>query len=375
MRAMFTHDASLQVLVWTLGGHLKAFLGFWPHLVLQARKGAGKSTLLQGLGRLTGMTTFGGQSLGTEFRILTSISHTVHPIAWEELSSRGMVIIEKAVSMLQEAYTATVTRRNADMVPYLICAPVLLAGEDVPVKSLIGKLVRVDLSGRKNELLPDNLPPFPLKEWCQFLARQRREEVKDIHTKWRSYFKQSCSAIDNDDGAARMIGNYAALLTAWMMLQRFAEVPDDGETMARLVVAEMNRHIMETRAEREPWVWVLETFLNELDSGMFKLHAVVDDYKGKRCLLVRPSSIYHHISSNANLRSFYDALPIKSHRIFKKQMDDAGVVVSDRVEKAFKGVRIGGLCALDIDRLREFGLDVTDPGVESAPPRDFHDVN
>ncbi len=47
----FKHNAATIPLVWALGGHLKALLGFWPHITVQADKGAGKSTLIKRLER------------------------------------------------------------------------------------------------------------------------------------------------------------------------------------------------------------------------------------------------------------------------------------------------------------------------------------
>jgi len=141
-QSTFASNAALQLLVWSLGGHLKAFLGFWPHLVMQADKGSGKSTLIKQLERTISFTMFSGQSLQTEFRLLTSVSHTSHPVGWEEVSARSQQVIDKMVSLLQESYQHTVTRRGSDMTEYMVAAPVLLAGGDVPVKSLTGKLVR-----------------------------------------------------------------------------------------------------------------------------------------------------------------------------------------------------------------------------------------
>jgi len=51
------------------------------------------------------------------------------------------------------------------MTEYLLSAPVLLAGEDVPVDSLLGKVVRTQLSGRRGDLLPQNLPRFPVRAY------------------------------------------------------------------------------------------------------------------------------------------------------------------------------------------------------------------
>jgi hypothetical protein len=52
---------------------------------------------------------------------------------------------------------------------------VLLAGEDVPVDSLVGKVVRSELTkGRRGPLIPEDCPVFPVKQWLQWLAKRSR---------------------------------------------------------------------------------------------------------------------------------------------------------------------------------------------------------
>ncbi|MDH5259669.1 MAG: toprim domain-containing protein, partial [Gammaproteobacteria bacterium] len=95
-QATFSQNAALILLVWSLGAHIKAFLGFWPHMELQAEKGSGKSVVTERLEGTIGMTMFSGQSINTEYRILTTVSHTFHPIGWEEMSAREQKVIDKA---------------------------------------------------------------------------------------------------------------------------------------------------------------------------------------------------------------------------------------------------------------------------------------
>lgn len=92
--ATFGNNAAAQLLAWAVGGHLKAILGFWPHMVLQADKGAGKSTLIKRLERSIGFTMLSGQSTQSDFRLLTSVSHTSHPVGWEEISARKQQVID-----------------------------------------------------------------------------------------------------------------------------------------------------------------------------------------------------------------------------------------------------------------------------------------
>jgi len=212
----FSNAAALLLLAWALGGHLKAFLSFWPHMTLQARKGSGKSTLTERLSRTIGCTMFSGQSLQTDFRLITSISHTSHPVGWEELSARRQETIDRAVSILQEGYKHTVTRRGAELTEFVACAPVLLAGEDVPVRSLLGKVVRVQLRD-KGPMLPFDLPTFPVRQWLDYLATLRRDQVLELHEKASAHCQKHCRATTADDGAKRMVDNYA---NAWLITMR-----------------------------------------------------------------------------------------------------------------------------------------------------------
>ncbi|VVE41899.1 hypothetical protein PCO31111_04220 [Pandoraea communis] len=355
----FKQNAAAIPLVWSLGGHLKALLGFWPHMTVQADKGAGKSTLIKRLERTLAFTMFSGQSLQTEFRLLTSISHTSHPVGWEELSARRQDVIDKAVGLLQENYQYTVTRRGTDMTEYLLSAPVMLAGEDVPVRSLLGKLVRTTLTGKKGPMMPDDLPRFPLRQWLEFLASLNRLEALAKYRELRDYCLARSRASGSDDGAMRMAGNYAAVLLAWRYLCEFAGMDRDEGGFARDLLAEMNTHIAETSADREPWVWIMETALSEIDASNFKHPYAFDDVDGEPCLLVRTSHIMDHIAHSSALREKWNGLPVKSDRVFKKQIQSAGVIVGEKEqERTIHNRRVNYLSAISLDRIKNFGLAV-----------------
>ena len=354
----FKDCVALHTLVWALGGHLKAQLGFWPHMVMQARKAAGKSTLVKRLERCIGMTVFGGQSLQTEFRLLTTLSHTSHPVGWEEISTSKQDVIDKAVAMLQQCYQHVVTRRGSDMTEYLQSAPVLLAGEDVPVRSLTGKVVRVDLSGRKVSTLPDELPRFPVRNWLKHLETIPPKAVRELHREHEKRCWDLCRSNPDDDGASRMVTNYAALFTAWELLAEFAGCEQLTEPFRASLVAEMNAHIAETSSDREPWVWIMEMVLADMDAGEFRHPFQVDTVDMQECLLVRPKHIMHHLASSTRLRQQFDALPVKSARVFKQQLDAAGVVITDKADRFINGKRYGHLCALSTEAMEQFGLYV-----------------
>lgn len=358
-QSTFKKNAALLPLIWGLGGHLKVLLGFWPHMMMQADKGQGKSTLIKRLERTLGFTMFSGQSLQTEFRLLTSISHTAHPVGWEELSARRQDIIDKAVGLLQENYQYTVNRRGAEMTEFLIAAPVLLAGEDVPVRSLIGKIVRTELTGKKGPIMPDDLPRFPVRQWLEFLSTLQRSQVLELYGRMREYCLERSMASGQDDGAVRMASNYAALLTCWRYLCEFAGIDPKQGDFGQDLLEEMNRHIKETSADREPWVWIVETILSEIASHQYQHPYKWDHAEGEECLLIRTSHVMEHLSRTPALREKWNGLPVKSDRVFKKQLHQAEVVVSDTIERTIGDRRIGHLTALSLSRLEKYGLYAT----------------
>lgn len=357
----FRRNAATLPLVWALGAHLKAFLGFWPHMIMQADKGMGKSTLVKRLERTLGFTMFSGQSLQTEFRLLTSISHTSHPVGWEEISARRQDVIDKAVSLLQECYQYTVSRRGSDMTEYLISAPVLLAGEDVPVRSLLGKVIRTDLTGKKGPQMPEDLPRFPVADWLAFLAEMSRPQVGAIYNRARQYCWDHSRASGVDDGARRMAGNYAAIMTTWRLLCEFAGLHADQGDFIADVTEEMNGHVAETSADREPWVWIIEILLSEIAAGNFRHPFLFDEVEQQACLCVRTSHIMDHISHTMSLRDKWNALPVKSDRVLKRQIRNAGVILSEDVERTINNRREAHMVAIGLEELQRYGLHAAPP--------------
>ncbi|MBD0786699.1 toprim domain-containing protein [Vibrio sp. Y2-5] len=359
--ATFSDNAALMLLVWSLGAHIKTFLGFWPHYMLQSGKGSGKSTLIKSLERTIGFTMFSGQNMKSDWRLVTSISHTSHPVGWEEISAQKQQVIDAAVVLLQESYQYTISKRGTDLTEFLCIAPVLLAGEDVPVQSLIGKLVRSDLTGRKGEMIPDDMPRFPIKNWILYLTTYSRPQMKQIYRECVEYLSKHCMAKPDDNGAQRMRDNYACLMLAWRLLCEFCGVAGNYGHFVRDLAKEMNFHIRETEAEREPWVWIMELILGEMDAGHFRHPYAFDWVEGELCLLVRTSHIMQHISQSPALKNKFDSLPVKSDRILKKQLKEAKVVIKDGYEKSINGKRVANFVALGVENLREFGLFPTIP--------------
>lgn len=360
----FAHNAALLVLVWSLGAHLKVFMGFWPHMQMQARKGAGKTTVLKRLERTIGFTLFGSEQVKTDFRQLTSVSHTSHPVGWEEFSTIPQRYIDTAVGLLQQAYQFAPTTRGSDMTQYLISAPVLMGGEDVPVRSIIGKMVRTDLR-QQGAPLPEDLPKFPVREWLDYLAAFSKPQIRELYAESLDAMTGHCMAARDDAGARRMIENYAAVMLAWRLVSKFAGMARETGDFEPDLIAMMNTHIAETEADREPWVWILETALNRIDRGEFRYPWVIEDVEDPRtgqirdCLVVRHTHIMDELKHTPALRPTFDSLPVKTPAVFKSQLLDAGVVHATDIERTISNRRWAHMMALNLEGLKRFGLSVS----------------
>lgn len=377
----FKGNAAAIILVWALGAHLKAFLGFWPHFVMQAEKGTGKTTIVKRLERAIAMTMFSRQTIGTEFRQLTSISYTSHPVGWEEISAGKQDTINKAVANLQESYMYSHTRRGAELMDFLLCAPVLLAGEDVPVKSLQGKVVRTELTkANRGAVIPEDMPVFPVRQWLTFVAGQRKQTVTAMHADLVEHLTVNCIAKREDAGAERMVANYAALATAWHLLCEFADVPVEQGRFVADLTAVMNSHIVESESDRQPWAWIVDKLLGEIATGSFRYPFKFDVEDEVPVLCVRTGHVMDHISQQPQLREFWDGLPVKTAQVFKKQLTAAGVLLSDKngapmtVERTVKGNRVAHMVCLSLPMLEQFGLHAVVPKESTEPAREPWEV-
>jgi hypothetical protein len=370
-QATFTQNGVLQMLVWALGAHLKAFLGFWPHFVMQADKGTGKDTVLKRLERSIGMTVFSRQSMQTEFRILTTLSGTSHPVGWGELSANRQDLIDKALHNLQEAYQYNPSRRGADLKEFLICAPVLLAGEDVPVATLQGKVVRNHLGKHmRGPLMPEDLPVFPVRQWLEYLAGLQKATVQDMHRRNIDRLTASCAGAADDAGAERIVANYAGVRTAWELLCDFAGIDVAQGGFIGDLTAQMNKHITDSKSDRQPWVWIVAKLLSEISRGTFRFPYMFDETsEGERYLAVRTSHVMDHISTENSLREFWDGLPVKSDRVFKHQLASANVLAETDIERTCGGRRVSHMVGLSLPALEQYGLSATVP--EAKPERAY----
>ncbi|MGS1108932.1 toprim domain-containing protein [Achromobacter anxifer] len=379
-QATFHDNAAAIAMVWALGAHLKAILGFYPHLQMQAEKGSGKSKLLESLQSTLAFQVLSGQMLKTDHRRRASVSYTTHPVGWDEFSKLPKAVLSDIDGLLQATYRFEFTRVGATLTPYLMCAPVLLAGEEVDVESLQSKICRTSLSvARQGDIIPHNLPQFPVWEWLQFLAGQQPERIRDLHAKCLAGCVRRARSEETDATARRMLENYAAVLTAWMLMCEFAGIDAQQGGFPDSVIREMNTHISDTNGTRLPWVWIMEIVLSEIEARRFLFPYTFDrvldeDGQEQMALFLRPNHVMDHLSTAPHLRAKFDALPVKTGRIFKDQLMKSDVVAMasgkpmDEVEKRIRGQRAARLTGIRLDKLAQLGLYVTPELVGEDPP-------
>jgi len=365
-QATFTNNAASIALVWALGAHLKAILGFYPHFQMQAEKGSGKSRLLESMQTSLAFQVLSGQMLKTDHRRRASVSWTSHPVGWDEFSKLPKHILSEIDGLLQSTYRFEFTRIGANLTPYLMCAPVLLAGEEVDVVSLQSKLCRTSLSMEKQgALIPRDLPQFPMWEWLKFIEATAADRVTDIHRQCLDDALDNLTVVSsNDPTARRMVENYAAILAAWRLLCDFSGLnPSEGGFIPDCL-AEMNAHVAETNDSRLPWFSIMEIALSEIESDRYLHPRGFGTRKDKEdheeeLLFIRPTDIMDHISTAVHLRPKFDALPIKKAGTFKKQLLKSGIVVAEDVERRIGSRRCAHMMGLSIQKMDRMGLCVT----------------
>ena len=364
----FKENQALLLLTWALGSHLKAFVRFWPHAKMEADKGSGKSTLIGRLSGAIAMASLSGQTLKTEYRMVNSVAFTSQPVCWEEFSRLNDLQRKLALDLLQETYQFQETTRSQKS--FLLSAPVLIAGEDAPVEDIAEKLVRIRLhKSKQGQEIPFDLPQFPVKQWLQFLAEIPPEQVRKSLVACREFLNKH-SAVSN---AQRIVENYAALLAGWRLLAEFAGLPMEFGGVVRSIVTEMNEYLADSKGERHPWVWIVQTLLSEIAQGTYEaphVFTVIDD---EEFLAVRTSDVMHHIRTRPALKSIWEQLPVKSDRVLKRQLVQAGVVAVNaegepvNVERTWKlGKRVGHMTAISLRKIEEYGLHAVLPAAEDV---------
>jgi hypothetical protein len=108
----------------------------------------------------------------------------------------------------------------------------------------------------------------------------------------------------------------------------------------------------------------MEILLSEIEANRFDHPYCWDavrspDGKAEIALFLRPSHVMDHLSTAPHLRAKFDALPIKTARVFKQQLAASGVVLVDEAERTIRGRRTAHLVAIGVQKLERLGLYAT----------------
>jgi len=77
--------------------------------------------------------------------------------------------------------------------------------------------------------------------------------------------------------------------------------------------------------------------------------------------------VMDHIAREHSLRDFWDQLPIKSDRVFKRALQTANVLAEDDIERTCNGRRVAHMVGLSLPALEQYGLSAARPVDPKTP--------
>ncbi|MCP4696426.1 MAG: hypothetical protein GY862_06220, partial [Gammaproteobacteria bacterium] len=173
--------AGLKLMAWSVGTHLKLFLGFWPHAdIASAPKGSGKTSLIKSFSRLFVQREYGAGQGDTSHKIKITMVNTSFPVTIDEISKVKTKLIPVLIGALQDSYMYAPVEGGQKHTVSVFSAPVLMSGESTIARDIESKTVRIKLykDGMGPELDADELPRFPMREWLEFLSGKDKRAVR-----------------------------------------------------------------------------------------------------------------------------------------------------------------------------------------------------
>ena len=115
-------------------------------------------------------------------------------------------------------------------------------------------------------------------------------------------------------------------------------------------------------APRPPWLRVMQVLADEINTQAYPYpYAIRRDRTHGPCLFLRTSHVMQHLAHSMPLREFWSCLPIKSDRVLRRQLNQAGVIALPHAEKSINGQRLTHLLGLSIDALKRHGIELAMP--------------
>lgn len=109
--------------------------------------------------------------------------------------------------------------------------------------------------------------------------------------------------------------------------------------------------------DEAPWLAIVEQFGREMAAGNFKGPHRFEGEGEHATLAVRTSDIMTHLSTRRELREFWRALAVKSDRVLKRLLVQAGVVVGEG-ERTVGAARVARMCVLSLPALAAQGVEI-----------------
>lgn len=112
----------------------------------------------------------------------------------------------------------------------------------------------------------------------------------------------------------------------------------------------------------EPWAEIMGRVLEAIAQNAFHFPYKFDQEDGEDILCIRTSHVMDHLTKTTWLREKWDHMPIRTDRALKKQLKQAGVLITDAkgnarpFERTIRGRRVAHMVGLRLSALHRHGL-------------------
>ncbi|MFW6456694.1 MAG: hypothetical protein ACOC0A_00205 [Planctomycetota bacterium] len=349
-------DTVRSLLVHQCGAPLKVVFGFYPNCFETADKESGKTTQKQQIAtRLRLNMVDAPVQFQTPYRRKKTLSNSNVPIMADEVGRMTSSNLDHLVNNLNSAYNQAVSTHGSGDKVYVLMTPVLLMGQDCPVRdeALLAKTVIYRL--KKDSKSPEALKElrksdayFPFGDWLEFAADYANDhdllkmlgsKVTLLRDKLPERVAARCAEGD------RTIANYSTQLVAADLLCEYgvdAEIED-------YVVARLIEHL---RMLTEQGHNIAQAFLCDL---MTVLGA--GDSRARAACSHEDEGLYVHVGNahEALQRRGFD-YDVSDPRTITRLIRERGLAQEKPDRHRFNGVRLRCVFVPEVT-LRELGYE------------------
>ena len=101
------------------------------------------------------------------------------------------------------------------------------------------------------------------------------------------------------------------------------------------------------------WQRILKTVLREIETGKYLFPHAFRDIDSVPCVILRTAQVMAHLRTTPRLRSFFDGLELKSDRVLKRTLRQAGLIVRLRFTASIAGQPLHHAVAIHIAGVRQ----------------------